>query len=179
MIRKNCDRTTWIVFWIVCSALIMIFQGVYAQEGKTPFYPNGKYARGIPTPDEVIGFSLGERPVRYDETIRYLKTLAEKSPRVRLVESGETHEKRKLYYLLVSSEGNLARLDGIQEGISKLADPRKAESEDQAQKIIDTTPAIVWMMYSIHGEELSGTDASLQLAYQVAAGTDPATENIR
>ena len=34
------------------------------------------------------------------------------------------------------------------------------------------------MAYSIHGDEISSTDAAVQLAYQLAAGTDPATKNI-
>ncbi len=106
---------------------------------------------------------------------RPYKTLAEISPRVRLVESGETHEKRQLYYLLVSSEDNIAKLDAIQEDISKLADPRKIKSNKKAKQIIDTSPAVVWLMYSIHGDELSGTDASLQVAYQLATGTDSVT----
>ena len=35
------------------------------------------------------------------------------------------------------------------------------------------------MMYSIHGDEVSGTDASVQLAYQLAAGTDERTGRLR
>jgi len=34
------------------------------------------------------------------------------------------------------------------------------------------------MMYSIHGNELSGTDAFVQLAYQLSAGTDEQTTKI-
>ena len=34
------------------------------------------------------------------------------------------------------------------------------------------------MMYSIHGDEISGTDASVQLAYQLAAGEDHQTKKI-
>ena len=175
MKTKVFDRILFNVYWIICSLLILIFKGVYAQEAEFPFYPNGTYTEAIPSPDGVLGFSLGKKPVNYAEVTLYFKTLAEKSPRVRLVESGETHEHRPLYYLIVSSEENLARLDAIQEDISKLADPRKIKSNNEAQQIIDTSPAVAWLMYSIHGDELSGTDASLQVAYQLAAGTDSAT----
>jgi len=35
------------------------------------------------------------------------------------------------------------------------------------------------MAYAIHGDELSSTDAALQLAYQLVAGTDEVTNKIR
>ena len=179
MIWKTADRFALSMFCIACFVLIMIVQGIHAQESVVPFYKGGTYTSGIPAPEEVIGFPLCERPVKYEEAVLYIKTLAEKSPRVRLFKAGESHEKRALYYLLISSEENIAQLDAIRENLSKLADPRKISSKNEAQEIINTNPAVAWMMYSIHGDEFSGTDASLQLAYQLAAGTDPGTEKIR
>ncbi|MFC1608258.1 M14 family zinc carboxypeptidase [Candidatus Latescibacterota bacterium] len=166
--------------WIILAALIFsaISPGtVYTSE--TDFFPDGTYDTSIPTPKEVLGFSAGERPAKYDEVVRYFTLLAERSPRVRLFESGTTHENRTLFYLVVSSEDNMARLDEIQDNIGKLADPRRIESDDEAESIIEGNPAVAWMMYSIHGDEFSGTDSSLQVAYQLVAGTDPQTERIR
>ncbi|MBN2366633.1 MAG: hypothetical protein EH225_12060, partial [Calditrichaeota bacterium] len=45
--------------------------------------------------------------------------------------------------------------------------------------IISKTPAIAWMMYGIHGDELSGPDAAIQLAYQLVAGEDSLTSRLR
>jgi len=149
-----------------------------AQAQALPFYPNGIYQAAIPSPETVLGFPVGERPARYDEVIRYLKVLADQSPQVRLVEFGETYEKRKLYYAIVTSEENLARLDEIQESLRALADPRKVALRDRSA-LIESTPAVAWMAYGIHGDELSSTDAALQLAYQLAAGMDSATMKIR
>ncbi|MFC1539504.1 M14 metallopeptidase family protein [Candidatus Latescibacterota bacterium] len=180
MIRKNQNSIAWYMMWFSCTIFIMLSCGLYAQESKIPFYPDGTYTTGIPTPEEILGFSIGEKPVRYEEAVRYMKALADASDRVVLFESGETHEKRKLYYLVVSSEENLKRWSSfINDGLSKLADPRTVSSDNEAQTIIDSIPAVVWMMYSIHGDELSGTDSSLQLAYQLAAGSDLETEKIR
>jgi len=165
---------------ITCLAAFLVPGESISQEYTTPFYPDGTYESGIPSPEEVLGFPVGERPALYEEVVRYIKTLADQSDRVLLFESGETYEHRTMYYLVVSSEENLARLTDIVEGgVAKLADPRTLSSDNEAQSLIDSIPAVVWMMYSIHGDEFSGTDSSLQLAYQLAAGTDPATEQIR
>jgi hypothetical protein len=178
MNRYAYGTISWYIF-LISSFTIILFRGIHAQEARIPFYPNGTYDRAIPAPEEVIGFSPGDRPLRYEEAARYFKTLSEKIPRVRLYESGTTHENRALYYIVITSEENMAQLDTIQQNMARLADPRTVSSDEEAKKIINTTPPVVWMMYSIHGDELSGADASLQLAYQLAAGTDSATVKLR
>lgn len=69
----------------------------------------------------------------------------------------------------------MSGLESIRDNIAKLADPRKLKAP---QALIESTPAVAWMMYSIHGDELSGVDAAVQLAYQLAAGTDATTMKI-
>ena len=152
---------------------------IHSQSYTLPFFPDGTYDSSVPTPEDVLGFPIGEKPANYEEVVRYIKTLAETSTKVQLFEAGETYEKRTLYYLIISSEENMKRLDTIRENLALLADPRKISSDGEVQQIIDDTPAVAWIMHSIHGNELSGTDSSLQLAYQLAAGTDPLTEKIR
>ena len=59
--------------------LLVIFIGfmhlktTLSQETKMPFYPKGSYLEEIPTPDEVIGFPLGEKPVRHTHVMDYFK----------------------------------------------------------------------------------------------------------
>ncbi|MEJ2719925.1 MAG: M14 family metallopeptidase, partial [bacterium] len=100
-------------------------------------------------------------------------------PNVSLIEYGKTYEGRPLYYLVVTSEANSKNLTDIRRGIAALADPRLIEDEDEAARIIAETPAVAWLAYSIHGDELSSTDAALQVAYQILAGEDETTRKIR
>lgn len=130
------------------------------------------YDERIPTPVSVLRFDLGDRPIRHHEAVKYLKKLAEASPRAQYVESGYTHEKRLLGYLLVSSEQNMAKLDKIKGQLQDLSDLKNPS------KNLNSMPATAWMMYSIHGDELSGTDAGVKLAYQLVAGTDNKTKQI-
>ncbi len=122
---------------------------------------------------------MGARPTRYEEMVKYLETLDESSAEAVLKEYGQTYEGRKLYYFIISSLDNLSKLEQIKEDIGLLADPRKLKGEVQARKIIESTPAVAWMAYSIHGDELSSTDAALQLAYQLTAGTDTLTRKLK
>jgi hypothetical protein len=140
-----------------------------------PFYPNGTYRAGVQPPDEFLGYTLGAKPTSYDNIIAYFEYLAETFPNATLHDYGETYEGRRLVYLVVTSEANTTRLADIRRDIAKLADPRKLDNDGEATRIVETTPAVAWTAYGIHGDELSSCDAALQLAYQLLAGTDAET----
>lgn len=150
---------------------------IFAQSYDFEFYNNGKYNNNIPKPIDVLGYNIGEKPISHIESVIYLKALAEKSPRVKLLKEGKTHQGRDLYYLIVSSEKNINNLEKIKSNLADLADPRKT-NESSANKIIDDSPMAAYMMYSIHGNETSGSDASMQLLYQLAAGVDEKTNKL-
>ena len=144
-----------------------------------PFFPGGTYDSGIPTPENVLGFVIGAKPCRYEEMVNYISALDQTSPEVLLKEYGQTHEGRKLYYLIISSSENISQLAQTQEKIGHLADPRKLATDQEAQELMDKLPAVAWLAYGIHGDEFSGPDAALQLAYQLAAGTDTLTKKLK
>jgi len=133
----------------------------------------------IPAPASVLGHPVGDAAARYSDMERYLHTLADASPLVTLTPYASSHEGRALYYLTITSEANHARLADIKADNAKLADPRRLDGAAEADRIIDKLPAIAWLAYAIHGDELSGTDAALLLAYQLAAGTDERSRRIR
>jgi hypothetical protein len=159
--------------------LFLISSEIHSQSIAVQYYPDGTYEKGIPPPEDVLGFPVGEKPVRYSEVIAYLNKLASVSPRVKLMKFGETYEGRGLYYVIISSQENISRLKEIRSNITRLADPRKLKSDAEAMEIIKSSPAVAWMAYAIHGDELSSTDAAIQLAYQLAAGKDPLTTRVR
>ena len=133
----------------------------------------------VPTPESIIGHRVGDGAARYDDVERYVRALADASPLVTLTEYATSHEGRKLYYLTITSSANHARLAQIKADNGMLADPRRLQNTADADRIIDAMPAIAWLAYSIHGDELSGTDASMLAAYALAAGTDETTRRLR
>ena len=146
----------------------------YRHGGSVRMYFEGvSYDAAIPTPESVLGFEIGSRPVHYQQAIAYLQALADASPRATLTKFGATHEDRPLYYLTVGTEQNMQRVEDIRRDIEKLGYPPATGVVPGAQQIIDNSPAIAWIGHSIHGDELSGVDASLWTAYQLVARTDP------
>jgi hypothetical protein len=132
----------------------------------------------IPTPFSIIGHEVGEKAVRYDPLMRYLEALAASSDRITMNPYGKTHEDRTMVHLFITSPKNHQRLDQIKANNGRLADPRKLPNAAAGTKLVESHPATAIMAYSIHGDELSSTDAAMQLAYQLVAGTDDRTKSL-
>ena len=150
----------------------------HSTAASSPFVDPATLDRSIPTPSSVIGHEVGEKAVRYDPLMRYLEVLAASSDRIVLKPYGETHEGRTLVHLFITSAKNHQRLDQIKEDNAKLTDPRKLPNTAAGTKLIENHPAIALMTYAIHGDELSSTDAAMQLAYQLVAGIDDGTRSL-
>jgi hypothetical protein len=162
------------LIFLACFLLPVLLS---AQEMRDPLTPGGAYDPLVPAPAAVLGFVPGDRPARYDQVVSYIRKLAETSPRVRLMEMGRSTEGRQQYYLAIALPDRLQRLEQIQQDAGRLADPRTLDASG-AQGIAKNSPAVVWIGYGIHGDELSSVDAALHVAYQLAAGTDEHTASI-
>jgi hypothetical protein len=190
---SHCGISRHILFFLTMVALICYLETAsstfaFSEESSTvrtaesyaaPFFPEGTYDLNIPTPESIMGFPVGSKPCHYQEVVSYFRTLAKSSPKAELLEYGKTYEGRTLCYLIISSEENMKRLEEIRVSIGRLADPRKFRQEGEAFSLIENTPTIAWMAYSVHGDELSSTDAAVELAYQLVAGNDSLTRKIR
>ena len=122
----------------------------------------------IPKPEEVTGVRVGERHWYHYEIVNYLDALAEASPRmVALGEHARSYGGRPLVSYALSTSENLARLDEIKRARSAIIDP-------EADVDLTTQPAVLHMMYSIHGNEPSGANATPLVAYYLNAALDDA-----
>ncbi len=143
------------------------------------WYPEDiTYDATVPTLEDVVGHDWAERITSHAELERYLQALAEASPKVRLEKYGETYEGRALYYLVIASEENHARIEEIRAGIHALSDPRTLDATE-ADALIADLPALVWLAYSVHGNEVSSTEAATRAAYHFAAAQgDELTDSV-
>ena len=114
----------------------------------------------IPSPREFLGFEPGEWHVRHDQVVAYMRHLAAQSPRVSVRQYGATWERRPLLLVTITSPENQSRLESIQ------ADHQAGQG----------SALVLWQGFSVHGNEASGTHASLSYAHYLAASTDPAVE---
>ncbi|MBI5363730.1 MAG: hypothetical protein HZA53_11165 [Planctomycetes bacterium] len=135
-----------------------------------PIFAGTTYDPKVPTPDSALRQPLGTFTAHHAEILAYLKTLERASPRLRWTKTGVTHEGRELGYAVIASPENMAKLDALRANVAKLADPRTTNDEE-AERIAKDTPAIAWLSYSIHGDEMSGCDASMAVAHHLVAGT--------
>ena len=152
---------------------------VWAAEPRFEFWPGATYDPRVPTHKQVLGYEPGERITHYAGLRQYLEALASATGRVRIFEYGTTWEGRKLFYAVVASEANLRRLEEIRTAYQRLADPRRTP-ESEARKIMASLPALVCLANGVHGNEISGPDAALLVAYHLlAARNDSLVDQIR
>lgn len=131
-------------------------------------------ASNVPDFESAVGHRFGERITVHHQMESYLRTLAETSPRVTVVEQGTSWEGRELLLAIVTSPDNHARLDAIRETAGKIGDPRRV-GDGELDGLLDNQPAIVWLGGSIHGFELSGTEGLLKLLERLSTANDPDT----
>ncbi len=134
------------------------------------FFHGTSYSSEISTPEKILGRPVGVGLASHEQILDCFAEWAAESPRAELKTYAKTHEGRALIRVIITSEENLQRLDEIKKDIGRLADPRGLD-EQEAKRIVDGAPAVAWLGYSIHGNELSGADASLAVGYHLIAGT--------
>ncbi len=160
-----------IALWIVWAVLL---QTTLAQRPSLEYYlPVVPYHPEVPKPSEVLGYEVGEWHVSPEQLVTYMRELSKVSPRVLVREYGRTHERRPLICLIITSPENHRQLDNLRQRRRQLADPDRSDAPDPS-----TVPAVVMMGYSIHGNEASGSNAALLVAYYLAAAQTPEVEQL-
>jgi len=133
------------------------------------FFPGATHDPSITTPEALIGHPVGARVVSHEKIIAAFERWAEESPRVEIATYAKSHEGRRLVRVVISSPENLSRIGEIKAAIARLADPRGLSTSER-DRIVKKTPAVAWLGFSIHGNELSGADASLAVGHHLIAG---------
>ncbi|HUF07731.1 MAG TPA: M14 family zinc carboxypeptidase, partial [Rhodothermales bacterium] len=136
--------------------------------------PEGSYDPAIPSPEQTLGFPVASRAAFPHEIIAVFEAMAGASPKAQMFEYARTYEGRPMVYMAISSAANIARLDEIKANRAKLGDPRDL-GDAEAERLLDETPVTAWLAYSIHGDETSGADASMLVAYHLIASQSQET----
>lgn len=138
---------------------------------------NLRFSDAVPSPKQFLGYDIGEFFTRPHDTVAYMRALAESSNRAVYTRYGQTHQRRELGIITISSPRNLARLDTILERNRSLARPGDLDSARMLE-IAGSNPAVVWLSFNVHGNEGSCTEAAQQLAYTLIASTNPEIERM-
>jgi hypothetical protein len=138
-----------------------------------------EYDRAIPTLEQVTGHETGENITSPDEMVAYLQALEAADPaRVRIVEYARSWQDRPLVYAVIGSPERMNQLASLKADIARLASgaPLPASERDA---LIARTPAVAWLGFGVHGDEITPGDSALALAYHLlAAKNDPLVAQI-
>ncbi len=130
------------------------------------------YNSSIPTPKSVIGHEVGEWHVTHDKLVQYMYALAEASDRITIENRGSTFEGRPLLLLTITSPANHGNIGTIKAQHNALTESGSASLNTA------NMPAVVYQGFSIHGNEPSGTNAGLAVAYYLAAAQNTKIDDL-
>jgi len=149
---------------IIITLFCLLSSSIFAANVEKYLPESHQFDENITKPEAVLGFGIGERHIRHDQLINYMETLANDSNKVVLTDIGRTTEMRKQVLMTISHPDNLARLPELLKNHSDGTNP--------------DDPLVVWLGYSVHGDEISGSNAALVVAYHLAASQDESIANI-
>jgi len=131
---------------------------------------DNNYDQSIPTPESVIGHQVGDWHITHDKLVYYMQTLAKSSDKVSIENRGTTFEGRPLLLLTITSPQNHKNLESI----------RKAHIASTENNTVNTNdmPIVVYQGFSIHGNEPSGSNASMLAAYHLVAAQSEDVKNL-
>ena len=126
-------------------------------------------SQNLKSPSEFLGYEIGTQFSRHSQVVDYFNHIAlEMNKNVSLVNYGKTYERRPLFYAVISSEKNMSEIENIRlNNLSAL--------DSNGEKI--NNKAIVWLSYSVHGNESSSTEASMQTVYELLSERSELLEN--
>jgi Zinc carboxypeptidase len=132
----------------------------------------------VPTPESVFGFAPGAdyKLATYEQSVEFFKKLAASSKFVRLVDAGKTTQGRTMYFALISTPENLAKIDRYREIWQRLAHPQGL-TDAQAEALAREGKALVHIDGGLHATEVAGPQHTPLLAYDlVSKANEPATK---
>ncbi|WP_410336900.1 M14 family zinc carboxypeptidase [Longimonas sp.] len=151
--------------FVALLTLVLLIAGPASAQAQAPAF------------EDVTGHAFGERVTQAYQMQDYLQAVANASDRVVVEQSGTSWQGRPLMHAIVTAPENHARLDEIQANAQALGDPRDL-SDAEAESIIEDQPAVFWFGGSIHGFELSGSEAALKMLERLATQDDAVTQSI-
>lgn len=164
MLKRMFSRMT------AAALVIIALPSMAAAQDLSYYLPEDvSYNPDITKPKDVLGYQVGEWHARPEQIVNYMKVLAEESDRITLEVTGRTHEQRPLLLLTITSEENHNNIDDVRQRHLAAADPNRDAAADD-------TPVVMYMGYSIHGDESSGSNAAILFAYYLAAAEGEAVE---
>ena len=151
----------------IISSLFLMLSFLLVQGQANYFYPNkGSFDASIPTPEQFLGYAIGEQHTRHDRIVAYLKELDRLSDKVSFEIIGETFEHRAQVVAIFSSPENHKNIEQI----------RLQHLSNQTNGTNNKVPLVIHLAYNVHGNEPSSSEAALLTAYYLTASQSEQTQ---
>ena len=130
----------------------------------------------VTSPKEQFGFNIGDdyKLANYTQFEQYWRKLATQSNRMKLVDIGKTAEGRSQLMAIISTPGNLARLERYKE-ISRRLALAEGLSDADARALAREGKSIVWIDGGLHSTEVLGAAQLIETVYQLLSRNDAET----
>jgi len=138
------------------------------------------YSKDVPTPLDVLGHIAGAPDIlSYSHEVnKYMRALANASPRVKVFPNGISEEGREMILVVISDENTIENLEHYKKINAKLADPRTV-SDQEAQQLIHESKPMYWLTGALHPGETSSPEMLIELAYRIAVDESEYIKTIR
>ncbi len=158
--------------------LLALSTGVARAATCDPLTTKPIYDRDVPTTQDVLGVILGRKELSVDQVYTYMDALDAASDRIVTGTYGTSVDGRPLRYAMVSNPANLTptALNQLSSDAQALRNPLL--DPDKAATIEARLPAILSIGANVHGNEPSGTEATLRTMYELAARDDCAATQL-
>jgi hypothetical protein len=174
----------------VLAALVaaIALTGVFAGQAQAITYdastctPEISYDPAIPTPQEFFGGPLApntggdntsNNAAKKNTTVLYpyLTALANAAPEmIQKRSAGTTALGKEIFFLIISSPDNM---NDLESDAAFWRAVREGEiAPDEAKKAVFNRPAFAWIASNVHGDEASSAEATVRMAYELAARRD-------
>ena len=122
-------------------------------------------------PDKFLGHRVGEdrKLADYNQIKAYFELLDKESPKLAVVNIGQTTQGRDMIMAVITDEENMKSLDRYREIARKLKEARGL-SEDQARQLAREGKTILLITCSLHATEIAASQMSMELAYDLVTG---------
>ena len=142
-------------------AALAAFAGAGSSPAQAQSFLGGEFDPAIPTATDTLGHAPGTNITSPEEMLTYLRALEAAAPdRMRIVKYAESWEGRPLHYVILTAPENMANIEAIQADMANIAAGRASNG---------SALPVTWLTYSVHGNEISSTDAALTMAYHLLA----------
>ncbi|MDN5284347.1 MAG: zinc carboxypeptidase [Mucilaginibacter sp.] len=127
------------------------------------------FAQKIQSPDEFLGYKLGDQFTPHYRIVDYFKYVASASKNVKLQQFGTTNEGRPLLAMFIASDENIGRLEEIRHNNLRLAGIESGTA-------IANAPVITWLSYNVHGNEPASSEAAMWTLFDFVDPANTATK---